>query len=170
MQVNYTFTGVGAIQSNAGYTCQRGIGTDRVANVFNFYYSAGIVYSYIDSTYMGSLNLTSDYRIKKDVLPLPGMWDTVKALRPIQYKHTNFTPSVELEKGRSKDDPFFEGDDLERWGFVAHELQEVMVESAATSYKDAPDAIQSLNQITIIAALTKALQEAMARIEALEAR
>jgi hypothetical protein len=44
-----------------------------------------------------------------------------------------------------------------------------MTQSAATGYKDEPDALQSPNALTIIAALTKALQEAMSRIEALEA-
>ncbi|WP_371929944.1 hypothetical protein [Bradyrhizobium sp. CCGUVB1N3] len=63
----------------------------------------------------------------------------------------------------------FAGDDIERWGFLAHELQEAMIDSAASCPKDAPDAIQSPNPWTIIAALTKTLQEAMARIEMLEA-
>jgi hypothetical protein len=40
--------------------------------------------------------------------------------------------------------------------------------SAANGLKDAPDEIQSLNLPTLLAALTRALQEAMARIEALE--
>jgi hypothetical protein len=42
--------------------------------------------------------------------------------------------------------------------------------TGATGYKDAPDVVQSPNPWTVIAALTKGLQEAMARIEALEAR
>jgi len=59
-------------------------------------------------------------------------------------------------------------DDLERWGFIAHELQETMTRSAASGYKDVPNEIQSPNPWTMLAAVTKALQEAMARIEALE--
>jgi len=62
----------------------------------------------------------------------------------------------------------FEADDIERWGFLAHELQETLVPSAASCEKDAEDAIQSPNPWTVIAALTSALQEAMSRIEALE--
>jgi hypothetical protein len=64
----------------------------------------------------------------------------------------------------------FANDDTERWGFIAHELQEALTPSAATGVKDSPDTVQSPNPFTLIAALTKALQEAMARIEALEAR
>jgi hypothetical protein len=60
-------------------------------------------------------------------------------------------------------------DNIERWGFVAHELQETLVESAASGVKDQADTIQSPNPWTVIASLTKALQEAMERIEALEA-
>jgi hypothetical protein len=63
----------------------------------------------------------------------------------------------------------FEADDIERWGFVAHELQATLVPSASTGVKDSPDTIQSPNPWTVIAALTRALQEAMSRIEALEA-
>jgi hypothetical protein len=51
---------------------------------------------------------------------------------------------------------------------MAHELQESLFEGAASGKKDGPD-VQSPNLMAIVAGLTKALQEAMARIEALEA-
>ena len=35
-------------------------------------------------------------------------------------------------------EPMFPEDDIERWGFIAHELQETLVPSAATATKDAP--------------------------------
>jgi hypothetical protein len=63
----------------------------------------------------------------------------------------------------------FVDDANERWGFLAHELQETTIATAATGVKDSPDTIQSPNPFTLIAALTKALQEAMTRIEQLEA-
>ena len=97
----------------------------------------------------------SDYRVKRDVIDLPGMWDTVKSLRPIKYKH--------------KAHDIVTRDDTERWGFVAHELQDSTTKDAASGEKDG-DTLQFPNQMTVIAALTKALQEAMARIEALEAK
>jgi hypothetical protein len=96
------------------------------------------------------------------------MWDTVKALKPIKYTHQDFTPQIEIENGRAAQGPFFVGDDVERWGFIAHELQETLVPSAASAEKDAPNAIQSPNPFTLLAAVTKALQEALTRIEALE--
>jgi len=59
-------------------------------------------------------------------------------------------------------------------GFIAHEVQEV-VPIAATGTKDAvkedgtPD-YQGIDQAKLIPLLTKALQEAIARIEVLEAK
>jgi Chaperone of endosialidase len=143
---------------------------------FNFQY-VGSVHVWVDATDLGAITFASDYRIKKDVVELPGMWETVKALRPIKYTQAEFSsPShlahVEGMQARGEevsDAPLFVADDIERWGFIAHELQETLVESAASGVKDAPDAIQSPNPFTIIAALTKALQEAMTRIETLEA-
>ena len=99
-------------------------------------------------------------------------WDAVKRLNPINYTNKDFTPPVQMSLQRSYGDgqePFMKGDDTPRMGFLAHELQEELGMDAATSYKDAPDAIQSPNSLAMIAVLTKALQEAMARIEALEA-
>jgi hypothetical protein len=143
----------------------------------------------MDNVSLGFVNITSDYRIKKDVKDLPGTWETVKALRPIKYTQAQYSPTVWVEKkiqdekaerekavaeGREPKPaeavgPLFPADNIERWGFIAHELQATLVPSAATGVKDDPVHVQSPNPWTVIAALTKALQEAMARIEALEA-
>jgi hypothetical protein len=45
-----------------------------------------------------------------------------------------------------------------------------LIPTAATGVKDAPNVIQSPNVLVLLAPMVKALQEAMARIEALEAR
>jgi len=63
-----------------------------------------------------------------------------------------------------------EADDRERWGFIAHELQETLGETAATVSKDHPDRLQSPNLMALIAALTRTVQELQARVEELEAR
>jgi len=178
----------GAYYSQSGYRNQQGNGGAASSSVFNFYYNAGVVQCWIDVSNLGNITLTSDYRIKKDVIDLPGMWDTVKKLRPIKYTQAEFTPPAQVkfkaeeairlreeagdkgDLGRPELEPMFPADNIERWGFVAHELQEVLIPSAATGEKDSPDTVQSPNPFTLIAALTKALQEAMTRIEALEAR
>ena len=100
---------------------------------------------------------------QKDIALLDSTWDQVKALRPISYTQAEHTPE-------SSKKPLFIADDIVRWGFLAHELQETLLPTAASGTKDAKDEIQSPNMLAIVAALTKALQEAMARIEALEAR
>ena len=98
-----------------------------------------------------------DYRTKRDIEPLRGMWDAVKALRPIKYKNADYGD-------------MYKASEDERWGFIAHEVQEVLIETAASFKKDEAKAIQNLSVVPVIAALTKALQEAMVRIEVLEAQ
>ena len=154
--------------------------------ILNFRWTGALMEAWVGSTYVGAMTLTSDYRIKKDVIDLPSTWDVVKALRPVSYTQAQYTSDVELELRKEaaakrieqglKDDkltpplgPMFAADDIERWGFIAHEVQETLLPSAASAVKDDPVAVQSLNLAPIVASLTKALQEAMARIEALEA-
>jgi len=179
----------GAVTSDVGYHCRSGISGSFQNNYFNFFWSGGgNVQLWLDTTNLGVVTTTSDYRIKKDVLDLPGMWDTVKALRPIKYTQAQFTPPSDAQhkldqaladrragldtpaaKPGSELVPMYAADDIERWGFIAHELQATLLPTAANGVKDAPDEIQSLNLAPLVAALTKALQEAMTRIEALEA-
>jgi endosialidase-like protein len=142
------------VAATNGFICRFGMNQGDTANVFNIAWTASLAYLYIDATQMGAFAYQSDYRIKKDIQPLGSMWETVKRLSPIRYSHKAHGP--------------IEADDIERWGFVAHELQEKLIASAATGKKDEENVIQSPNPWTLIAALTKALQEAMERIEALE--
>lgn len=120
-----------------------------------FNWNGSAIVAWVDNTNVGTIAVTSDYRTKKDVQSLPGTWDIVKRLRPVRYTQAAFK--------------IFEADDKERWGFVAHELQDVLIEDAATGFKDGEE-IQSPNSWTIVAALTRALQEAITRIEALESK
>jgi hypothetical protein len=169
-----------------GYRTRSGTPGPDGGNSFNIQWPGPELW--IDGSNVGNISIVSDYRIKKDVTELPGMWDTVKALRPIKYTQAQFSPpshvkfvAEEVLKARQdaendpeakprevNADPLFAADDIERWGFIAHELQETLTPSAASGVKDSPDTIQSPNPWTVIAALTKTLQEAMARIEALE--
>jgi hypothetical protein len=195
--VYYTHSGGGSIRMTfdgrvnlgAGFYSRAGISGAYGGNIHNFTWVSSKLQAYIDTSNVGDVTIVSDYRIKKDVKELPSMWDIVKDLRPISYTQAQYTPLIEIKsrldrataereqatkdgreaKPAAELEPMFAADDIERWGFIAHELQATTVESAATGYKDAPDIVQSPNPFTLIAALTKALQEAMARIEALEA-
>jgi hypothetical protein len=97
---------------------------------------------------------SSDYRLKENIVPMTGAVQKVKALKPVSYKW----------KSTGK----------QGQGFIAHELQEV-VPDAVVGDKDAIDekgkpSYQSIDTSFLVATLTAALQEALARIEALEAK
>src|SRR4030095_16023792 len=126
-------------------------------NYANFLWSGTNVLAYIDTSNVGTIPPPSDYRIKQDVAPLGSTWDRVKVMRPVSYTHNGYSEQ-------------FPADGVERWGFIAHELQEDLLPTASTGEKDIPDQLQAPNPWALIAALTKALQEAMTRIELLEAK
>jgi hypothetical protein len=99
-------------------------------------------------------NTTSDYRLKTDVQPMTGASARVQALKPVNFEW--------IVNGTRVD------------GFLAHEAQEVVPE-AVTGTKDAVDedgkpVYQGIDQSKLVPLLTAALQEALTKIEALEAR
>jgi hypothetical protein len=145
-----------------GYIGRQGVG-GATGQTNNFYWTSTALQVWIGNVNAGLLTPTSDYRIKKDVQLLGSMWEAVKALNPISYTFKDWTPEGETQ-------PFVVGSDVEHWGFLAHELQETLLPSAASGEKDAVNELQSPNPMTLIATLTRALQEAMERIEALEAK
>lgn len=131
-------------------------GSKSAPNVWHFNWEGGLM-AYIDNNNWGNvLNNMSDHRLKKDVKPLASMWNVVKRLNPIKYTPADWKP-------------YSESSDEERWGFLAHELQETMIPSVSTGSKDYDGPPQQPNLMALVASLTKALQEAMTRIEALEA-
>jgi hypothetical protein len=165
----------GLVRAGNGIVGKAGVAGGYGAQLHNWFYNGGPVQCWVDGTNLGNLTLSSDYRIKKDVVPLASMWDQVKGLRPVSYTQAEFTPPAQLAADAADPDkeataPMFPADDIQRWGFIAHEVQEDLLPTAANGLKDAEDEVQSLNLAPVVAALTKALQEAMARIEALEAK
>jgi len=173
--VSITYGADGTVWLSNGWKSKAGIGGAYGNDTINCIWVGGQLQFYSNASTIGVV--ASDYRIKKNVLPLPGMWDTVKALKPIKYMHREFSPPSHVKHLAEKSKrfpenlpgPLYTADDDEKWGFIAHELQETLVPSVASGTKDGED-VQALNSTGIIAALTKALQEAMARIEALEAK
>ena len=96
----------------------------------------------------------SDYRLKSNVQPLVNSTVKVKALKPCSYT-------------------WIKAPNTQNQGFLAHELAEV-VPQAVVGEKDAVNAdgsikIQQVDLSYVVPLLTAALQEAIARIEALEA-
>lgn len=98
---------------------------------------------------------SSDYRLKENIAPLTNAVSRLKQLAP-----KNFTWKSNPSLGTTE-------------GFIAHELQAVVPE-AVFGEKDALDQdgkpkYQGVDSSMLVALLTAALQEAIARIEALEA-
>jgi hypothetical protein len=98
-------------------------------------------------------NTSSDYRLKENVAPVERATERLKQLDPVQYNYIGHLETIE--------------------GFIAHEVQEV-VPSAVVGTKDGVSedgkpVYQGLDASKIIPLLTAALQEAVSRIETLEA-
>lgn len=116
--------------------------------------AGGTVGSITQTASATAYNTSSDYRLKEDVQAMVGASDRLMALKPV-----NFAWKVD---GSRVD------------GFLAHEAQEVVPE-AVTGKKDAVDKdgnpeYQGIDQSKIVPLLVAALQDALARIEALEAK
>ena len=128
--------------SNTGAFINFFSGSSAVASIS---FSGGIM------TYGGQ----SDYRLKENIVEMTGGIDAVKKLNPIKF---NFISSPE--------------NTLE--GFIAHEVQEV-IPQAVVGEKDAEideegKGYQQMDPVHLVPTLTKALQEAIAKIETLEAK
>jgi hypothetical protein len=98
---------------------------------------------------------TSDYRLKENVVDMTGAIDRVKELNPVRFTWK------QVPSGRLVD------------GFIAHEVSEIVPEAVAGE-KDAIDENgnidpQGIDQAKLVPLLTAALQEAIKRIETLEA-
>jgi len=123
----------------------------------------GIAFFYNDGANVGNIsisgsatayNTSSDYRLKTDAQPMTGASARVQALKPVNFAWKSDGTRVD--------------------GFLAHEAQEVVPE-AVTGTKDAVDAdgnpeYQGIDQSKLVPLLTAALQEALTKIDALEAR
>ena len=147
----------GACIKATGYNIKQGFSGALGASVFNIDWSGGTAKLWIDTTNVGTITLTSDYRIKQDVeTQTEAGLSRIMALRPVTYQHTDFGT-------------LFKADGITREGFIAHELQEV-IPSAVEGEKDAENQIQSLKIDALCAVMVKAIQEQQAIITALETR
>jgi hypothetical protein len=129
--------------------------TNNTYNAAKFYNSSGSQVGNISVTASTtSYNTSSDYRLKEDWVAVADASTRVNALKPVNF-------AWKLNGSRVD-------------GFLAHELAEVVPE-AVTGEKDAVDAegkpvYQGIDQSKLVPLLTAALQEALAKIESLEAR
>ena len=103
-----------------------------------------------------SFNTGSDHRLKENVADMTGAIVRVKQLTP---KRFNFIADT---------------DDTTVDGFLAHEAQTVVPEAVTGTHNEVDDdgnpIYQGIDQAKLVPVLTGALQEAIAKIEALETR
>jgi len=116
---------------------------------------------------------TSDEREKTEITDAALGTDFIKSLRPVSYKWIEGGKiGVEGERDTYESVP----GTRTHWGFIAQEVKQA-VDAAGVDFggwvltdKDDPDSQQALRYDQFIAPLTKALQEALAKIETLETR
>jgi len=120
-----------------------------------FYYKTSPVGSIESSNSSTNFVTTSDYRLKENVVDLTGAIDRLKNLSPRRF---NFIVSPDLTVD----------------GFLAHEAGTVVPEAVTGTYNEVDEngnpVYQGIDQGKLVPLLTAALQEAVAKIEALEAR
>jgi len=100
-----------------------------------------------------SYNTSSDYRLKEDIQDITGATDRLMALKPCNFA--------------------WKADGSRVDGFLAHEAQAVVPEAVHGAKDEVDDegnpVYQGIDQSKLVPLLTKALQEALTRIETLEA-
>jgi len=118
---------------------------------------------------------TSDERAKTDIADAQLGSDFIKSLRPVSYR---WIEGGKRDTGERDEDGnyIYESTPGTRthWGFIAQEVKQA-VDDAGVDFagwvltdKDDPDSEQALRYDQFIAPLTKALQEALTKIETLE--
>jgi len=111
--------------------------------------SGGVVGSITSNGSSTTYSTSSDYRLKENVIEL---FDGINRVKQLQPKRFNFI----ADASKTVD------------GFLAHEAETVVPE-AVTGEKDGED-MQGLDLSKLVPLLTAALQEAIAKIETLEAK
>ena len=98
---------------------------------------------------------SSDYRMKENIVPMSNSIERLMALKPSRFNFIEY-PGVFMD------------------GFIAHEVQEIIPEAVVGEKdevnEDGTPTYQGLDQSKMVPLLTAALQDAILKIEALEAR
>ena len=102
-----------------------------------------------DLTVNGNIAVSSDIRLKKDIVNLPSTIDNIKALRPVSYSKKNTLSSEEYGSTEI--------------GLIAQELQEIYPNMV--SEDDSKDPLLSVSYMELIPVLIKAVQEQQIMIE-----
>lgn len=129
-------------------------------NYWNWYWNGSLLQGYADNT---AVNAACDVRIKRDIKPLEWGLDAVMKLKPVSYNFKDIPDHIFRDDGRR------------HLGFLGHELEEVCPWLVDRFPKDGLTIDgkiqpQGIELLSVIAVLTKALQEVSAKVDRLEAR
>ena len=129
--------------------------TNSTGTIQEFKYN-GQITGWINTTSTAiSINYSSDYRLKENVIPLADAVTRVKQLQPKRFNYI-IDPGVTVD------------------GFLAHEAQTVVPEAVVGTHNQVDDngdpVYQGIDPSKMIPLLTAALQEAIAKIETLETK
>jgi hypothetical protein len=102
-----------------------------------------------NTIYTGSLGITSDLRLKSNIETLPSSLDMIKKLNPVRYMKKDNIASTLYNH--------------EEMGFIAQEIQKVL--PILVIEGSDKDKTLSVNYISLIPLLTKAIQEQQTHID-----
>lgn len=143
--------------SNYGIGSHSGIGGAYQTNAINFQWNSSAVRLWVDTTDLGGITVSSDYRVKKDIKTQAATaLDRVLQIRPVTYTYADYAPFS------------WKADGVSREGFIAHELAAI-IPSAVEGEKDEPNKVQSLKLDALCSVLVKAIQELKADFDAYKA-
>ena len=160
IDANSTFNGVIVENHRQGYTgfgchADNNTGTRYALYIVNGSNSSVGSVSFTSSA--TSFNTSSDHRLKENVEDMTGAITRIKQLQP-----RRFSWIIDDEDSANVD------------GFIAHEAQTVVPEAVTGTHNEVDDdgnpVYQGIDQAKLVPLLTGALQEAIAKIEALETR
>lgn len=149
---------VNDVVASKGTKGRQGTSGSSTGNVFNFWWTGSAAQLWVDTTNVGNIQTSSDYRVKDNIqTQTQEAISRINQIRPVTYTYA--------------DNPDFSwvADGVLREGFVAHELAEI-IPSAVEGEKDAENQVQSLKLDALCSVLVKAIQEQQVIIQNLESR
>jgi len=150
---SYILHATGTI-AGTGFVGRAGV-NGSYGNIFNIYWTGIAAQLWIDTSNLGTITVTSDYRIKKNVQTQEAPALTrIAQIRPVTYELKDYT--------------VFKADNVQREGFIAHELAEI-IPSAVEGEKDEENRIQTLKLDALCSVMVKAIQELKAENDTLKA-
>ena len=150
---------VGGVMRAFGYESRSGTNGNPqyTGSFFNIFWTGSSAQLYIDTASVGTITLTSDYRVKKNIeTQNASAIERINALRPVKYEYADY-------------ENIFVADNIQREGFIAHEVAHI-IPSAVEGEKDAENALQSLKLDAMLSVAVKAIQEQQEIINDLKAR